>query len=80
MQISSGLGFPTMRIPYRLPQNSVPAAVAYQLIRDMRQLDSNPRLNLASFVVSKRLLKAMLFRLQNITLMLMEVEPKLKKP
>ncbi len=36
------------------PPKSVPAPVAYQLIRDMRQLDSNPRLNLASFVVGSR--------------------------
>lgn len=27
----------------------MPAAVAYQMVKDMRQLDANPRLNLASF-------------------------------
>ncbi|KAK9828574.1 hypothetical protein WJX72_000821 [[Myrmecia] bisecta] len=36
----------------KLPEKSMPAPVAYQLIRDMRQLDSNPRLNLASFVTT----------------------------
>lgn len=38
---------------FRFPEKTMPAPVAYQLIRDIRQLDSNPRLNLASFVVSQ---------------------------
>lgn len=33
----------------RMPQSEMPAAVAYQMVKDMRQLDANPRLNLASF-------------------------------
>ncbi|KAK9833735.1 hypothetical protein WJX74_004401 [Apatococcus lobatus] len=36
----------------RFPEKAMPANVAYQLIKDMRQLDSNPRLNLASFVTT----------------------------
>lgn len=36
----------------RMPEKTIPAPVAYQLIRDMRQLDANPRLNLASFVTT----------------------------
>ncbi|KAK9845671.1 hypothetical protein WJX84_007220 [Apatococcus fuscideae] len=36
----------------QFPPKAMPANVAYQLIKDMRQLDSNPRLNLASFVTT----------------------------
>ncbi|KAK9795484.1 hypothetical protein WJX73_003546 [Symbiochloris irregularis] len=36
----------------KLPERGMPADIAYQLIKDMRQLDSNPRLNLASFVTT----------------------------
>jgi glutamate decarboxylase len=36
----------------RLPDQQMPPNIAYQLIKDMRQLDSNPRLNLASFVTT----------------------------
>ncbi|KAK9814098.1 hypothetical protein WJX72_000614 [[Myrmecia] bisecta] len=36
----------------RLPEKEMPAHVAYQFIKDIRQLDANPRLNLASFVTT----------------------------
>jgi len=36
----------------RMPDKTIPANVAYQLIKDERQLDANPRLNLASFVTT----------------------------
>ncbi|KAL3161777.1 hypothetical protein ABBQ38_008871 [Trebouxia sp. C0009 RCD-2024] len=36
----------------RMPDGSMPPQVVYQLIKDMRQLDANPRLNLASFVTT----------------------------
>lgn len=36
----------------RLPDEGMPSRVAYQLIHDIRQLDANPRLNLASFVTT----------------------------
>ena len=34
------------------PKEELPANIAYQLIKDHRQLDANPRLNLASFVTT----------------------------
>lgn len=37
---------------YRMPENSIPKEVAYQIIHDELQLDGNPRLNLASFVTT----------------------------
>ncbi|KAL3510284.1 hypothetical protein ACH5RR_029685 [Cinchona calisaya] len=37
---------------YRIPENSIPKEVAYQIIHDELQLDGNPRLNLASFVTT----------------------------
>ncbi|QVL55831.1 MAG: glutamate decarboxylase [Simkaniaceae bacterium] len=41
------------RIPkYELPENSMPANAAYQLIHDELNMDSNPSLNLASFVTT----------------------------
>lgn len=36
----------------RIPLTGMPSRVAYQLIHDIRQLDANPRLNLASFVTT----------------------------
>lgn len=36
----------------RLPNEGIPAPVAYQLIKDMRSLDSRPNLNVASFVTT----------------------------
>lgn len=36
----------------RIPISGMPSRVAYQLIHDIRQLDCNPRLNLASFVTT----------------------------
>jgi len=35
-----------------MPEESLPANVVYQVIRDLRQLDSRPVLNLASFVTT----------------------------
>ena len=37
---------------YRLPESSMPAKVAYQIIHDELNLDGNPALNLASFVTT----------------------------
>ncbi|XP_027153209.1 glutamate decarboxylase-like [Coffea eugenioides] len=37
---------------YRMPENTIPKEVAYQIIHDELQLDGNPRLNLASFVTT----------------------------
>ncbi|KAJ4959699.1 hypothetical protein NE237_019609 [Protea cynaroides] len=37
---------------YRMQENSVPKEAAYQIIHDELLLDSNPRLNLASFVTT----------------------------
>ena len=37
---------------FRLPQKGMPANVAYQMIKDIRQLDGNPRLDLASFTTT----------------------------
>lgn len=37
---------------YHMPQHSIPAKVCYQAITDLRQLDNNPRLNMASFVTT----------------------------
>ena len=37
---------------YELPENSMPANAAYQLIHDELNMDSNPALNLASFVTT----------------------------
>lgn len=36
----------------QVPPVGMPSRVAYQLIHDIRQLDANPRLNLASFVTT----------------------------
>lgn len=36
----------------QIPLAGMPSRVAYQLIHDIRQLDANPRLNLASFVTT----------------------------
>lgn len=45
--------FMTQPIPKnRIPDDGVPAHVAYQLIKDMRSLDSRPNLNVASFVTT----------------------------
>ena len=40
------------RAARRFPSKEMPANIAYQLITDHRQLDSNPRMNLASFVTT----------------------------
>ncbi|KAF3431000.1 hypothetical protein FNV43_RR25730 [Rhamnella rubrinervis] len=37
---------------YRMPENSIPKEVAYQVINDELMLDGKPRLNLASFVTT----------------------------
>jgi glutamate decarboxylase len=37
---------------FRLPEHGMPAAIAKQLVEDERQLDANPRQNLASFVTT----------------------------
>ena len=37
---------------YRLAEEGLPAAAAAQIIRDERQLDANPRLNLATFLTT----------------------------
>lgn len=37
---------------YHMPKHSIPAKVCYQAINDLRQLDNNPRLNMASFVTT----------------------------
>jgi len=37
---------------YRMPEDSMPANVAYQIIHDELNLDGNPALNLASFVTT----------------------------
>lgn len=37
---------------YTMPKHSIPAKVCYQAITDLRQLDHNPRLNMASFVTT----------------------------
>jgi glutamate decarboxylase len=37
---------------YTMPQQSLPANVAYEIIHDELELDGNPRLNLASFVTT----------------------------
>eukprot|EP01025_Chloroclados_australasicus_P008035 TRINITY_DN12763_c1_g1_i1.p2 TRINITY_DN12763_c1_g1~~TRINITY_DN12763_c1_g1_i1.p2 ORF type:complete len:494 (-),score=65.96 TRINITY_DN12763_c1_g1_i1:429-1910(-) len=43
----------TLAIPkHRIPNSSTPSNVVYQSIKDLRMLDSNPRLNLASFVTT----------------------------
>jgi glutamate decarboxylase len=36
----------------RMPDGSMPAHIAYQMIKDLRQLDGNPRLDLASFTTT----------------------------
>ena len=37
---------------YKMPENSIPKEVAYQVINDELMLDGKPRLNLASFVTT----------------------------
>lgn len=44
---SAGLCINTHKCCCRFPPREMPANVAYQLIKDHRQLDANPRLNLA---------------------------------
>ena len=48
---------------YKVPANGLPANVASQLIEDERQLDSNPRLNLASFGKCPSTASSLLFSL-----------------
>ena len=54
-QLSSAYGTRYMSSPvpkYELPEEEMPAHVAYQLIRDELNLDGNPALNLATFVTT----------------------------
>ena len=49
--LTFGSRYTTEPVPkYTLPDRSLPANVAYEIIHDELELDGNPRLNLASFV------------------------------
>ena len=49
--LTFGSRYTTEPVPkYTLPDGSLPANVAYEIIHDELELDGNPRLNLASFV------------------------------
>ncbi|QDU60588.1 Glutamate decarboxylase [Planctomycetes bacterium Pan216] len=51
--VTYGTRYFTDSVPkYEMPDDSMPANVAYQIIHDELDLDGNPRLNLASFVTT----------------------------
>ncbi len=51
--LTYGSRFTAQSVPkYELPDQSMPANVAYQIVHDELNLDGNPSLNLASFVTT----------------------------
>ena len=51
--LTFGSRYTTEPVPkYTMPERSLPANVAYEIVHDELELDGNPRLNLASFVTT----------------------------